>query len=39
MALVQCMSCGEKIIENEDEAILDCPKCGSGPIKVLEDDH
>jgi len=38
MALVQCMSCGEKIIEDKDAAILDCPKCGSGPIKVLEGD-
>lgn len=37
MALVQCQSCDEKIIEKEDEAVLRCPKCGNGTIKVLEE--
>lgn len=37
MALVQCMSCKEKMIEDDDTAILECPKCGSASIQVLED--
>lgn len=37
MALVQCMNCGEKIIESDKEAILECPKCGGTTIKVLEE--
>ena len=37
MPLVQCMSCKEKIIENDDEAILECPFCGSTAIEVIED--
>ncbi|MBP1971564.1 DNA-directed RNA polymerase subunit RPC12/RpoP [Virgibacillus natechei] len=37
MALAQCMNCKEKIIEDEESAILKCPYCGSGIIKVLEE--
>ncbi len=38
MALVQCMNCGKKMIEDDESAILSCQHCGSGIIKVLEDD-
>lgn len=37
MALVQCLSCGEKMIEDEESAILECPKCGGSSIRVLEE--
>ena len=37
MALIQCMECGEKIIEKDEEAILACPVCGSTIIKVLKE--
>lgn len=38
MAVVQCGSCGKKMIEDKDIAILTCKYCGSGPIKVIKDD-
>ena len=38
MALVQCTNCGKKIIEDDDFAILHCPHCGNGAIRVIEDD-
>lgn len=37
MTLVQCMNCKEKMIEDDDTAILECPHCGSTAIEVLED--
>lgn len=37
MALIQCISCKEKIIENDDDAILECPHCGSTAIQVLKE--
>ena len=37
MPLVQCLNCKEKMFEDEDEAILECPYCGSTAIEVLED--
>lgn len=37
MALVQCVSCKEKMIEDDESAILKCPYCGSTMIEVLED--
>lgn len=37
MALVQCMKCGKKMIEDDESAILDCPYCGNGTIKVIEE--
>lgn len=38
MALVQCGSCGKKTIEDKDSAVLTCPYCGSGPIKVIKEN-
>lgn len=37
MALVQCVECKEKMIEEEDTAILECPFCGSKIVKVISD--
>jgi len=39
MAIVQCLSCSGKSIEDDDVAILHCPYCGSGIIKVIEHDE
>ena len=38
MALVQCTNCGEKMIEEDDVAILECPFCGNKAIEVLDDE-
>lgn len=37
MALVQCKNCGNKMIEDEDTAILNCPYCNHGVIEVIEE--
>lgn len=39
MALVQCLTCGEKMTEEKGRAILWCKKCNGTYIKVLKDDE
>lgn len=37
MALVQCVECDKKMIEDDEMAILECPFCGCPIIRVLEE--
>ncbi|WP_257791142.1 hypothetical protein [Salicibibacter kimchii] len=36
--VVKCVECGEKMIEDDDTAMLKCQFCGNGTIEVIVKD-